>query len=219
VSGRLRDEGTRVLIERLAGDLRPVRRLARPMWRAALWLGLALLIGLGLATGVDPAAVAARIGAMPDMWLSVLGSLATAVTAAIAALMLALPDRDGRWALLPLPPAALWLVASGLGCLRRDAIGFLHPATLADATANCLPFILKMSAVLAVPFGFLVWRARPLRLGLVAWTGGLAVASAAASLLWLVHPFDASLADLLVHAAAIGLVMLLCRVVATLLPE
>jgi hypothetical protein len=41
--------------------------------------------------------------------------------------------------------------------------------------------------------------------------GGLAVAATAASLLWLDHPFDAGLADLLVHAAAVALVVALLR--------
>lgn len=212
-------EATGALIGRLAGELRPVRRLARPGWRAAAWLALVALAAVLLATQVDMAAVAARLSARPDMWLAAVGSAATAVTAAVAALMLALPDRDRRWALLPLPPLALWLAASGMGCLRQDVAGLLHPASLEDSMADCLPSILETSVLLALPFGFLIWRARPLRIAPVAWTGGLAVAAASASLLWLNHPFDAGLTDFLVHAAAVALVMASCRVVSLILPE
>lgn len=212
-------EATGVLIGRLGTELRPVRRLAGPVWRAAAWLGVVLLGAALVAMRVDMEPVAARLAARPDMWLAAVGSVTTAVAGALAVMMLALPDRDARWALLPLPPALLWLGASGMGCARQDAIALLHPASMGQAANECLPFILGASLLLALPLGVLLWRARPLRPGLVAWTGGLAVAAAAASLLWLCHPFDASLADLIVHAAAIGLVMLGCRIVALLLPE
>ncbi len=210
---------TEELIGRLSANLRPVRRLAPPRWRATLWLGFVALAAAWLATRANLPAVAARLAAHADMWLAVAGSVATAVTAGVAALMLALPDRDRRWALLPLPFAAVWLGANGVGCLRADTIRLMHPATMAAASENCLPFILKTSAVLAIPLGVLLWRARPLRVGLVAWTGGLAIAAAAASLLWLDHPFDAGLADLIVHVVAVGLVMLVCRIAALLFPE
>jgi hypothetical protein len=45
----------------------------------------------------------------------------------------------------------------------------------------------------------------------VAATGGLAAAAAAASLLWFVHPFDATASDLAVHVLAVGLVIGLNR--------
>ena len=213
MSDTRRDVPTLELIGRLAAGLRPVRRLRPPAWRAAWWLALVCAAGIALALAVDLRGVVARISAQPDMWLSVVGSATTAVAAAMAAMMLAMPDRDGRWALAPLPPALLWLGASGLGCVRGDAIALVHPASFADATRACLPFILKTSVVLALPLGLLLWRAKPLRLASVAWTGGLAVAAGSATLLWLCHPYDASVADLIVHAAAVGLVMLCGRTV------
>ena len=212
-------DDTDALIARLSTGVRPVGRLARPQLRALWWLAAVSVLAVGLAARADLASVAARIGSAPDMWLAVVGSTATAILAGLAAMMVALPDRDARWSLLPLPAAVLWLAASGAGCLRGDLLGGLHPATFADATENCLPFILEFSVVLGVPLGLLLWRAQPLRPGLVAWTGGLAVAAAAASLLWFVHPFEASLADLVVHAAAVGVVMLAVRGLAVLLPR
>src|SRR5579872_6436808 len=106
------------LIGTLAADLRPVRPLRPPLWRALYWLLLVALIAAGLAIFSDLAAMRHRLEASPDMWLAVLGSAATAATAAFAAFELSLPDRSRGWALLPLPPAVFWVVASGLGCLR-----------------------------------------------------------------------------------------------------
>ena len=49
--------------------------------------------------------------------------------------------------------------------------------------------------------------AYPLRPGLAAATAGLASAAAAATLLNLFHPYDASATDLVVHVVAVGLVI------------
>ncbi len=207
---------TEALIARLARDAGPVRRLWRPWARSMVWFAAVAILGGLVATQADLPAAAARVLAFPDMWLAVVGSVLTAALAGVAAVMLSLPDRSGRWAWLPWPGVALWLGASGLGCLRYDVIATLHPASMQDAMRDCLPFILKLSVVLAVPLGILLWRARPLRPGLVCSMGGLAVAAAAASLLWLVHPFDASAIDLLVHAGAVLTVVLACRLAAAI---
>lgn len=207
---------TDLLIERLSTGLPRVRRIA-PAWaRTAGWLMLVGAFAAVLATRADLPAVATRLMAYPDMWLAVVGSVATAVLGSFAAMQLSLPDRSWRWALLPLPPAALWLGASGLGCLRREVVALVHPANMRDAMADCMPFILRNSVLLAIPLALLLWRARPLRPELVAWVGGLATAAAAASLLWFEHPFDASFVDLVVHVLAVLLVVLGCRVAVTL---
>ena len=203
---------TEQLIDRLATGLAPVRRIA-PAWaRAGAWMVLVAVFAIVLASRADLPAVGARLMSFPDMWLAVVGSVATALLAAFAAMQLSLPDRSWRWSLLPLPAAALWLGASGLGCLRQDIAAAVQPETMHDAMYDCMPFILKTSLILAVPLAVLLWRARPLRPELVATTAGLATAAAAASLLWFDHPFDASAADLLVHVVAVLLVVLACRV-------
>jgi hypothetical protein len=83
-----------------------------------LWLALVAALALTLAAVADWPAVAARLGAAPDMWLSAKGSALTMVLAAVATFQLSLPDRSPLWGLLPLPPALLWIGASGAGCLR-----------------------------------------------------------------------------------------------------
>ncbi len=203
---------TEQLIDRLAIGLPPVRRIA-PSWaRAGVWLALVAVFAIVLASRADLPAVRARLMSYPDMWLAVVGSVATALLGAFAAMQLSLPDRSWRWSLLPLPAAALWLGASGLGCLRQEFVAAVRPATMQDAMQDCMPFILKTSLILAIPLAVLLWRARPLRPELVATTAGLATAAAAASLLWFEHPFDASATDLVVHIVAVLLVVLACRV-------
>ncbi len=196
------------LIQRLAGDLRPVRRLWSPTVRAALWLGLVAAAALVFAVSVPLAPIARRLSDAPDMWLAAAGSVLTAILAALAAFELSLPDRKGAWALLPLPAAALWIGASGIGCLRSWVVSDAHQPAFRE-TLDCLAFIGGFSIPLSTLMLVMLLRARPLRGALATATAGLASAAAAASLLWFVHPFDASAIDLAVHLVAIGLVIAL----------
>jgi hypothetical protein len=190
------------LIQGLAGGLRPVRRLRPPGLRALAWLAAVGAAAVALAAVSDLGAVRDRLAAAPDMWLALAGSAATAVLAAVAAFHLGLPDRRPAWALLPLPAAALWLAASGLGCLRSWALPGVHPASPSD-TLDCLAFILGLSVPLSALLVLMLRRAATLQPGLTAATAGLASAAAAATLLTVVHPFDASAVDLAVHVGAV----------------
>ncbi len=194
------------LIDRLAADLTPVRRLPAPAVRAIAWLALVFVVGAALATFADLAAVWRRLTATPDMSFAVLGSIATAVSAALAAFELSLPDRSRGWALLPLPAAALWIGASGLGCLRAYVLPGTHVAGMGE-TRDCLVFIVGLSVPLSAVLILMLRRACPLSPALTAAMAGLASAAAAATLLNFFHPFDAAATDLVVHALAVGLVV------------
>ena len=194
------------LIDELTGELMPVHRLWSPWVRASLWIGLVLVIAAYLAMTTDVADMLHRLGEAVDMWLAVIGSSLTAILAAFAVFQLSLPDRDPRWALLPLPGAALWIGASGLGCLRTIILPGTHVASLADTRA-CLTFIVGMSIPLSIVMVLMLRRAYTLRPNLTAMIGGLAVASASATLLNFVHPFDAAATDLSVHVLAVAIVV------------
>ena len=193
------------LIRELGGSLRPVRRLQPPALRALMWLGVVLAAGLCFALAVDLQPILRRLGAAPDMWLSAVGSTLTAVLAASAAFQLSVPGRSRLWAVVPWPAAALWLGASGLGCLRTELVPGVRIPGLSDSM-ECFRFIAGFSVPLSALLLLMLRRARPLQPGLVAMTAGLA--AAAATLLWFVHPFDASAIDLAVHLVAVGLVVL-----------
>jgi hypothetical protein len=198
------------IISSLIADLKPVRRLPAPGWRALAWLALVAAIAFTLAAVADRPAVAARLIGAPDIWLSAVGSALTMVLAAFAAFQLSLPDRNPLWAVLPLPAALLWIGASGAGCLRTWLLPGTHAAVL-DDTKDCIAFILALSIPLSALLLGMLRRGHALRPGLTAAVAGFASAAAAATLLVLFHPYDASATDVAVHVVAVALVIIANR--------
>ena len=198
------------LIETLARDLRPVRRMAPPSLRALGWLAVVTALAVVLAYFADLGAMARRLTAAPDMWMAVTGSTLTTILATFAAFQTSLPDRNRVWALLPLPGLLLWVGASGLGCLRVWFAPGTHAADLVEAR-DCLAFICGVSGPLSVLMLVMLRRGYPVQPNVTTATAGLAAGAAAATLLNFFHPFDAAAADLVVHAVAVGLVVLANR--------
>ena len=199
------------LISVLSASLRPVRPLPSPALRTLIWLMLVVAIAVVLAMFADVAAIWHRMTAVPDMWLAVLGSITTMTTAAFAAFELSLPDRSRAWVFLPLPATALWVGASGLGCLRAYVLPGTHVAAIGE-TRDCLFFIVGLSIPLSIALFVMLRRAYSLTPPLTAAMAGLAAAAAAATLLNFFHPFDAAATDLAVHAVAVGIVIAAARV-------
>jgi hypothetical protein len=129
----------------------------------------------------------------PDLGWAAAGAVVTAVTAAVAAFVLAVPGRSMLWAWVPVPSALLWIGASGLGCLRAHIPGM--PVMDMHGANHCLMLI------------WLLRRACPLRPVLSAVLVGLASAAASTSLLEICHNFDATASDLMMHALAIVIVV------------
>jgi hypothetical protein len=194
------------LISDLAANVTPVRRLRPPYVRALAWLAVVVATGVVLAVFADLSPLGHRLYSAPDMWLAVTGSMLTAVFAAFAAFQLSVPDARSAWALLPLPAVLLWIVASGVGCLRTWFVPGTHAADLSEAR-DCLIFIVGMSVPLSVLLVIMLRRAYPLQPGLTALIAGLASAAAAATLLNFFHPFDAAATDLTVHVVAVSMVI------------
>jgi len=198
------------LIQNLASDLKPVRPLPPASKRALVWIGFVVAAGLVLSLIADRAAFMHRLMISPDMWMAMLGSTLTAILAAIAAFKLSMPDGPKAWALLPLPAVILWIAASGLGCLRNYVLPGTHVAPM-DETMECLVIIVALSVPLSLLMFAMLREAFSLLPGLTATVAGLAIAAASATLLNLFHPFDAAAVDLLVHAVAIALVIVVSR--------
>lgn len=186
------------LVEDLVTRLEPVRPLPSPGRRALAWIGGALALGLALLAVLE---LEGLHGPRPaEAHLALLGAVLTALAAAYAAFATSVPGRAARWALLPLPPAALWIGASGPGCLRALAgPGIEAP----HALPGCFTFLLAVSLPLSALLVLMLRRACPLRPNLTAALGGLAVAAAAAALLAPFHPQEATAADILVHATTV----------------
>jgi hypothetical protein len=200
------DASNERLISELARDLAPVQRLRPPSIRALTWLAVVAATAIVLAAIADLSALGDRISAAPDMWLSLTGSTLTAILAAIAAFQLSLPDAHRAWALLPLPAALLWIVASGVGCLRTWFVPGTHVADLSEAR-DCLIFIVGLAVPLSAVLIIMLRRAYPLQPVLTGLIVGLASAAAAATLLNFFHPFDAAATDLAVHIFAVAVVI------------
>jgi hypothetical protein len=202
----VRSDSNEQLVRALGADLTPVHRLAPPGLRVLLWLAIVGAVALALAVVSDLGAMIHRLMAAPDIWLAAMGSALTVGLAAAAAFQLGLPDRKAAWALLPLPAVLLWIGASGMGCLRPWSIAEAYPMP-PSGTEHCLMFIIGLSLPLSLLLIVMLRRGFSLRPNLTAIVGGLACASAAATLLNFIHPYDAAATDLAVHAFAVIIVI------------
>ncbi|UGB37001.1 NrsF family protein [Frateuria soli] len=194
------------LIASLGAELAPVRRLRPPWLRTLGWLAVVAAIALALFAHYGTAPMLARWAGAPELGWAGIGAALTTVAAAWAAFALGVPGRRAAWAWLPLPPALLWIGASGLGCLRD----WIAPATnvaSAPEAGGCLFFIIGFSVPLSALLLVLLRRACPLRPVLTAVMVGLASAAASASLLEIFHAFDAAATDLAMHALAVAVVI------------
>ena len=179
------------LIDRLAASATPVRRLRKPVLRAAVWLSLATVVIALLVAGQ---------GLRPDFWRSALDpnfaiSLAatalTGVCATVAAFMLSLPDRSRGWALLSLPALAVWLSTIGYQCLT-NWIAFDPDGMSWGEAARCFSTVVLTSLPLAITILAMLRYAALLRPTLVTLTAGLAVSAITATAMSLIHDLDAS---------------------------
>ncbi|GAB2584042.1 DUF1109 family protein [Dyella jejuensis] len=194
------------LIDALGAELTPVRRLAPPWRRALGWLLVVAIIALVLFARYGASTMLHRWAMAPDLGWAACGAGLTAITATLAAFVLAVPGRSVKWAWLPVPGALLWIGGSGMGCLREWVVPGMQVANM-HAANHCLIFIVSFSIPLSALLIWLLRRACPLRPVLTAVLVGLASAAASASLLEICHNFDAAATDLLMHALAVAIVI------------
>lgn len=197
------DDTTR-LIETLAAAVRPIKRLRPPGVRAALWLAaVGALVALTIWLFADLPSFMHRAQSV-QLDAEMGGMLLAGILAVVAAFHLSLPDRSSVWALLPLPPFALWLTAMGYNCYRH----WFTDGWALGASWDCLKFIVAVSVPLGISLLYMLRRAAPLAPARVTVMGGLGVASIAAFALQFFHPFDVTFLDLGTQLAASALVVL-----------
>jgi hypothetical protein len=167
---------TAELIDILVQRASPVRRLRSPLMRAGLWLAFAMVVLAVFAVchGLD-ADLAAHLG-QPDFTVGIGAALATGILAAVAAFELSLPDRPRWLLLLPVPTLAVWIGATGYGCLT-DWIAIRGDGMEVGESLRCFAIMLLASVPLAIALALMLHYAALLRSGGVAFMGGLAIAS------------------------------------------
>ena len=201
-------KATEKLIEGLSQGLAPVRPLRPPFVRSLLWLGAALVcVGAVLIRWANLDLFMARTSDA-RLALESTAALLTGITAVIAAFYLSVPDRSSLWRYAPLPPLALWMATSSLGCLQYG-FGWGPPGHRLGESLHCFRFILLVSVPLAIMLYVVLRRARPLQPLPVALSAALGVAALAAFALEFFHPFDSTVVDLSMHGAAVLLVLAL----------
>lgn len=180
------------LMNALAEEAQPVRRLRPPFVRMAMWFALsslwvALIVAvMGVRTDIDMRFVDAR-------WLIEQGAtLLTGLMAATAAFCAVVPGRP-RWEhAMPLLPASLWLGALALGCYEAWAMtGHLMAQITADW--QCFPGIVVTGFGPAVLMVLMLRRGAPISPRLSIALGALAASAVADFGLRLFHPQDVSI--------------------------
>jgi len=193
------------LIDALVEAATPVRRLRPPWLRAALWLLVAAIV-LGLlciAHGVR-ADLLVRLRE-PVFVLSMIGALATAMLAALAAFTLSLPDSSRWWLVLPAPGLAVWVSTIGYGCLT-DWVRMDPEGVRMGEAARCFATLFLTSVPLSVAMLIMLRHAALLRPTAVSAVGGLAIAAMTSFALSLLHDLDATIMILLWNLGTAALI-------------
>ena len=198
---------TRDLIDSLARDAGPVRRLQSPLRRGFLFL--VAIIGIVLAATLVTNAWPGMLLRLHDnrFAIEMIATALTGIAAILAAFCISIPGWSRFWMFLPLPPLAVWLGASGYGCYRNWFVYGADGSLALGRSADCFTFILTASSPAAIALFFAWRRARPLNSIPVMAVGALGVAGLAAATLQFVHPFDVTVTDLALHGAAVTLVV------------
>ena len=190
------------LIAQLTETAGPVKRLLPPMTRALIWLSAIALITAAPVVLISDLPVWAGRASDPRMALELAATLATGVAGVIAAFHLSVPGRSGRWALLPLPFALVWMATTGVGCWQ-DLAEQNQRGWGPLQSSHCFVVLMIIGIPLAGLLLLSLRRARPLQPRLVATVGAAGVAGLAAFVLQFFHPFDVTVMDLGAHLAAL----------------
>lgn len=195
---------TDALIKSLASTSAVVRPLPRPGIRTAVWL-LGSLAYVALVVSVmKPRSDLTSIAADHRFLLEQTAALLTAVTAALAAFCLNIPDRHGRAVFVPLIPLAVWIGSLSNDCIRT-IVSAGWAAVPFEQDWMCIPAISLAGALPAALMVLMLRRGAPLSPTLSMALGGLAAAGLGSFGLRLFHAQDASLMVLVWQLGTVAL--------------
>jgi hypothetical protein len=206
------------LIQQLAADTAPVRRLPAPWRRAAIWFAIALPYVAAVMLVHSESVSLIHSGSMPvdlsrmlvdrQFIIEELAILATAITAVLAAFYSVVPGTDRRILLIPLLPLTIWLVSLGAGC-ARDWIRLGAKGLTLRADWACLPPAMLIGIVPVLAIVIMLRRGAPLYPRTTLAVGTLAAAALGNFALRIYHVGDVSIVLLVWHFGAVVVLSLI----------
>ncbi|MGY2809965.1 NrsF family protein [Bradyrhizobium sp. USDA 4506] len=184
------------LIQSLANAVRPVRVIRPPLFRAACWLLIALVVVVLLAVEYGLRSDIAIQLRNPSFVVGTTASFLTGALAALSCLMASLPDRSRSWLMLPLPPLAVWMATLGYGCLT-DWVSYDAGSLRMGAAFQCFATVLLVGLPLSASIFVMLRHAARLRPALVTLAAGLAVAGMTSTAMSLLYRLDATIMNLM----------------------
>jgi hypothetical protein len=151
---------TNALIQQLAGQAAPIRRLAPPWQRAAIWFAISLPYMAAIAL-THPLNFNLPQFTSGQFLIEEIAALATALTAGVAAFWSVIPGYDRKLLLLPLVPLAVWLATMGEGCVQ-DWIRLGSAGLALRIDWICLPAAAVIGIVPAIAIVVMLRRGAPM---------------------------------------------------------
>jgi hypothetical protein len=197
---------TEQLIHQLADHPAPVRRLAAPWRRAAIWFAISLpYVAIVVLAHSMPASMPIDLSHIvhdQQFIIEQIATLLTAITAVMAAFCSVVPGYNRRILLLPLLPLAIWLLTLGDGCVR-DWVRLGADGLLVRSDWSCLPPAALIGIVPALAIVMMLRRGAPLYPRVTLALAALAVAALGNFGLRLYHVGDASIMVLVWHFGSV----------------
>ena len=209
---------TETLVSRLAAELTPVHRIARPATRLAWWLLISMpaIAAVVWAFGLRPD-LGVRL-ADPAFLVEEGAAILTALVGIYAALCAGLPDQPGWKVWLPMAPMALWLGVLGQQCI--DVFLRLGPEGLQiTSDAMCLPAIALGGLVPAIAIVVMLRRSGKFRTTHACLCGALGAAALGAAALRLYHMEDAAIMVIVWQLGSVALFSLVAGGISRMLVD
>lgn len=197
---------TEELIDTLARNVEPVRRLRHPWLRATLWVGGTIAYLSGVIAWMSPPGRAAAVFADPRFTIEQLAAVLIGLTAGAAALSTVVPGRGTRVLLAPIAAAVLWLAVVVIGC-AQDVLRYGTTSLPLQTDWPCVLAILMGGLPPAVAMALMLRSGAPLEPRLTLALAGLSAAALANVAACVDRPHDTSVTVLLWHGTTL---VLLC---------
>lgn len=197
---------TEELIEDLAREVEPVRRLRHPWLRATLWLaGTTVYLWAVVLTMSPPGQLVVGFADL-RFTLEQLAAVLIGLTAAAAAFSTVVPGRNSRVLLAPIAAGGLWLAIVVIGC-AQDVLRYGTSSIALETDWPCVTAMLMGGVPPAIALVLMLRHGAPLAPRITVALAGLSAAALANVAACLVRVHDSSMTVLLWHGTTL---LLLC---------